>query len=122
MRKKTLSLPDMNVTSAPDAIRYEAERKKSDRLSKKKKKKKMADSLGITRKQMQNYESAKCNMTVSRLWEIATLLNISAGFFINGLTEEKPFLENEDLRVIQKLHNIKDPKLQASLFGILKEL
>lgn len=122
MRKKTLSLLDMNVTSAPDAIRYVAERIKIARLSKNMTLEKMADSLGITRKQMQNYESAKCNMTVSRLWEIATLLNVGAGFFINGLTEEKPFLENEDLRVIQKLHNIKDPKLQASLFGILKEL
>lgn len=122
MRRKEISLSEMSISSAPDAVRYVAERLRIARLSKKMTLENMAERLGISRKQMQNYESAKCNMTVSRLWEIATLLNIGAGFFINGLTEEKPFLENEDLKVIQKLHSIKDPKLQASLFGILKEL
>ena len=110
------------ISNSNEALKHIAERLKIARRSKHITLEEMAANLGITRKQLQNYENAKSNMTISRLWEISNLLDIETGFFVEGLNPGKPFIANEDLKILNKLHNIKDKKIKASIIGILNEL
>ena len=82
----------------------------------------MASSLGITRKQLQNYESAQTNIGISRLWQIAQLMDVDIGFFTEGLNKNKPVIDNESLNFIKMFNRIRDQKTKAAILGLLKEI
>ncbi len=111
-----------SISNSDEALKYIGERLKIARRSRNITLEDMAKRLGITRKQLQNYESAKSNMPVSRLWEISNLLDVETVFFVEGLNKRKPFVDNEGLKILSKLNNIKDQKTKASIIGILNEL
>ena len=122
MTSETAKSAKTPVSSSNEAVKYVAERLRLARRIRNMTLENMAIHLGITRKQLQNYESAQSNITVTRLWEISKLLNIETGFFVEGLCFGQPLLENEDLELVHKFKNIKDKKTKISLLGILKEL
>lgn len=122
MAKSSLTEPKINIASTSEAIRYVAERLKLVRRIRNMTLENMASQLGITRKQLQNYESAQSNITVARLWEISNLLDVETGFFVEGMNSSKQFINNEDLDLIRMFKNIKDRKAKDSLIGILKEI
>ena len=82
----------------------------------------MASRLGITRKQLQNYESAQTNIGISRLWQISQLMDVDIGFFTEGLNENKPVVDNESLNFIKMFNRIRDKKTKAAILGLLKEI
>lgn len=122
MAKSSLTEPKINIASTSEAICYVAERLKLVRRIRNMTLENMASQLGITRKQLQNYESAQSNITVARLWEISNLLDVETGFFVEGMNSSKQFINNEDLDLIRMFKNIKDRKAKDSLIGILKEI
>ena len=80
MPKRTQNQPKQ-ISSAAEVIVYIAERLKLARSIKHMTLESVAGRLGITRKQLQNYESAQSNISVVRLWELANVLDTEPGFF-----------------------------------------
>lgn len=114
--------PKVSVVSRSDAVKYVADRLRLARRIRNMTLENMASHLGITRTQLQHYENAQTNITITRLWEISKLLNIETSFFVEGLGVSQPLLNNEELEFIHKFKTIKDKHAKASLLGILKEL
>lgn len=110
------------ISSSAEAVRYIAERLRLARKIRNVTLENMASSLGITRKQLQNYESAQSNINVARLWEISKLLDLETAFFVEGLGANKPLLNNKDLELIHKFNSIKDAQTKASILGIIQDL
>src|SRR4051794_16759476 len=55
---------------------------------------KLADQLGLTFQQVQKYEKGANRISVSRLIEIAKILEVGTEYFLDGLTEETVEAEN----------------------------
>ena len=47
----------------------------------------LAEQVGIKFQQIQKYETGTNRVSASRLWDIAEALNVSVGFFFDGLEE-----------------------------------
>ena len=47
----------------------------------------LAEQVGIKFQQIQKYETGTNRVSASRLWDIAEALNVSVGFFFEGLEE-----------------------------------
>ena len=107
------------VLSKKDVANYLAERIKITRRHLRVSLKEMSQQLGITKKQLQNYENAKSNLTVVRLWEIATILHLDPSFFIEGLSNKNSALSNEDLKLIYGFHHIRNKPVQEALVNLL---
>ena len=69
-----------SVATASDAARYVGERLRLARKIRTITVQSLASNLGISRVQLQKYENAQTNITISRLWEIANVLNIEPIF------------------------------------------
>ena len=69
-----------SVATASDAARYVGERLRLARKIRNITVQSLASNLGISRVQLQKYENAQTNITISRLWEIANVLNIEPIF------------------------------------------
>ncbi len=48
----------------------------------------LADAVGIKFQQIQKYETGMNRVSASRLWDIATTLDVTIGFFFQGLGED----------------------------------
>ena len=59
---------------------------------------------------------------ISRLWQIAQLMDVDIGFFTDGLNENKPIIDNESLNFIKMFNRIRDQKTKAAILGLLKEI
>ncbi len=114
-----------HISSAYSAeiLRHIAQRLKFARKLKKIKATDMARKLDISYKQMQNYETAQCNFSVCRLWQIANLLDVDIAFFFDGLNPKhaQPLISNQELELAYSLSAIKDADLKRSLLSIVKE-
>lgn len=122
MKKHSQTSDASEIRANDEVLQYVAERIKLIRKIRKVTMNEMANSLGITRKQLQNYESAQTNIGISRLWQIAQLMQVDIGFFIEGLNKNKPVIDNEDLNLIKLFNGIKDPRTKAAILGLLKEI
>lgn len=122
MTKELLGLEATDISSSFDAARYVAERLRLVRRLKNLTLENLASKLGITRKQLQNYESAQCNLTIARLWEISRLLEIETEFFVKGLNSSQKCLSNKDIELISMFKKIKDDKVKELIIGILNEI
>lgn len=111
-----------NISSAVDPLTFVAKKIKMARNLRRIPIKTMANNLGISRNQMSNYEKAKCNITVTRLWEIANLLDVDLHFFIDDICLQKNCLKNDDWEIIHMFGNIKDQQVKDSLRNFLKVL
>ena len=89
MPKQTQNQPQQ-ISSAAEVIVYIAERLKLARSIKHMTLESVAGRLGITRKQLQNYESAQSNISVVRLWELANVLDTEPGFY--GIDNSIPYI------------------------------
>jgi transcriptional regulator with XRE-family HTH domain len=49
----------------------------------------LADSVGIKFQQIQKYETGMNRVSASRLWDIAATLDVTVGFFFQGLHEDQ---------------------------------
>jgi len=49
----------------------------------------LAEAVGIKFQQIQKYETGMNRVSASRLWDIASVLNVNVSFFFEGLDEGK---------------------------------
>ena len=57
----------------------------------------LAEKVGIKFQQIQKYETGMNRISASRLWDISEALNVSVGFFFEGLEGEHGNPQSEDL-------------------------
>ncbi|MEM6465463.1 MAG: helix-turn-helix transcriptional regulator [Pseudomonadota bacterium] len=57
----------------------------------------LAEMVGIKFQQIQKYETGMNRVSASRLWDIARTLDVSVGFFFEGLEDE---LSKDDAHVV----------------------
>ena len=110
------------IVSASEAMIFVAKRIKTARCIKKMTMSNMAANLGITRKQLQNYETAQSNITVARLWQMSKILDLDTSFFVEGLNASKQLLSDDDLEIIRAFGKIKDTKVKETLWEIIKAI
>lgn len=108
--------------STADAVSYVAHRLKLVRLMKKMTLETVSSHLGISRKQLQNYETAQSNISVARLWELAKVLETDPSFFLEGINGKKTIISNENLELIRLFDKIKDNNIKQALLGILRKV
>lgn len=111
-----------NINNEAEACCFVAKRLKQARCIKKMPLNTMADLLGISRKQLQNYETAQSNITIARLWQISKILDVDTSFFVEGLNSSRKLLSNDDLELIRAFGKIKDTKVKETLWGIIKAI
>ena len=84
--------------------------------------KNIAGRMGISCKQMQNYETCNCAISLVRLQQLAEILNVNVGYFVDGIEEKKNSLTNEDLRLVYKLRSIKDSEVKKNICELISGL
>lgn len=79
----------------------------------------LADRLGISYQQLQKYEMGQNRLSISRLWEIARVLEVPMTHFLEGLDSQSPdgnvlganlLSEKEAIKLVRAYHAI--PKAQ----------
>ena len=81
---------------------------------------KLAQMIGISRQQLQSYESGKIDIKIDRLYDIAKVLGVD---MISFFDDSSNTIENDiDLSIFPKLNQIKDAKIKESIYGLLIEI
>ena len=80
-----------------------------------------AKILGVTRKQFQNYEMGLTDIKISRLQEIANLMNVNITFFLEGFNEQYNISEF-DKNFLINYSKIKNKDIKNTLSKLLNEL
>lgn len=86
----------------------------------------VARHLDISFQQLQKYESGSNRISASRLYELATLLGVSPGYFFDGLMGEKHEykqpLDVETARLALAISSISDERLKSHLHTFIHEI
>ncbi len=80
-----------------------------------------AKILGITRKQFQNYEQGVTDIKISRLQEIADLMNVNVSFFLEGFND-KNHISEFDKNFLINYSKIKNSDIKNTISNLLNEL
>lgn len=80
-----------------------------------------AKNLGITRKQFQNYEKGLTDIKISRLQDIAKLMNININFFLDGF-DDKNSISEFDKNFLINYSKIKNKDIKNNISKLLNEL
>ncbi|MBR4105821.1 MAG: helix-turn-helix transcriptional regulator [Alphaproteobacteria bacterium] len=100
---------------------YIAERLKLLRGLRKLSLEKIANQMGLSRKQIQNYENCNCAIPVVRLWQLANIMKVNMDFFWEGLNGNNAN-SNDDLQLIKMFHKIKDKDVKKNIVRIIETL
>ena len=109
--------------------------------------KKMAEKLGISFQQVQEYENGINRISASRLWDISKLLKVQVVYFFDGMNEsiqaqsprslrkntnrsrqeigesfDDPMLRQESIRLIKAYSRINNEKLCRKLLDLMIEM
>jgi len=112
----------VEIASGADLLKHIGKRIRLIRQIRNMTMQKMANELNVTRKQIQNYEIGLTNIGVTRLWQIASLLNVNLSFFIEGLDENKEGISEENLQIIRYFNKISDKDVKKNMMDLLKSL
>lgn len=97
----------------------------------------LAESLGVTFQQVQKYEKGVNRISASRLFEIATALNVPVAYFFEGLisargpgvgeaTESDIIAETlataEGVQLVALFHGIRSPRLRRRVVDLVRVL
>ena len=111
-----------SIDSDKDVLLYLAERIKIIRQTKNITLGNMASKIGITRKQLQNYENGQTNIGITRLWQIAQILQVDIVTLVEGLDNKPSSIDNESLEFIRLFNNLKDQNIKDIILGLLKSM
>ena len=103
-------------------VTYVADRLKMMRKIKRLTLENVAQKMGVSRKQVQNYENCNCSIPLVRLYQLAEVLDINVSFFVEGIDKKPNSLSNDDLQVIYILKNIKDREVRNNIVAFIKSL
>lgn len=81
----------------------------------------IANRLGVTRKQFQSYEQGKTSIKISRLGDIANILNVNPAVFIEGYNEYCN-ISDRDKTFLINYSRIKSQDVKNAISGLLGEL
>ena len=100
--------------------------------------KKIAEALGLTFQQIQNYENGSTRVSASRLSELCQILDVPVSFFFEEMptnrknhnrptdnkSETTPDLINkrETLKFVRAYHRIKDPAIRDRIRALTKAM
>lgn len=97
----------------------------------------VADALGITFQQIQKYETGSNRVSASKLYSLATVLNVDIGYFFSSLSPagNNSSAENDSLitinsvkeskavqRLVKGYSNIKSDSLKRTLVTLVNEI
>ena len=81
----------------------------------------LAQTLGISRYQLQNYEQGLSDIKIARLYDIAKTIGIDINYFFENNSVQNR-LNDTAFNLLPKLNNIKDIKIKKSIYGLIDEL
>ncbi len=81
---------------------------------------KLAETMGVTFQQIQNYESGKSKLNTDRLQQISDILNISPSHLLSEITEQTYLLSAQEIKLIDSYRAIKSDEKKECV-GIFVE-
>ena len=81
----------------------------------------VAQALGITAKQLQNYEKGHTNLKISRLEELANIFDVDISYFLNNFNNHKK-LSDAEKNFIINYAKIKDNHIKKVIQHLINEL
>lgn len=118
-----------------DVERHIGKQMKMLRMANKISQKKLAKSMGITYQQVQKYENGLNRISVSRLWQICKIFNISPNFLFEGTlsteaTSEKKKSElipntlatSQDIKLMLAFKNIEETSKRALMIKMCQAM
>ena len=88
---------------------------------------KLADRLGLTFQQVQKYERGSNRIAASRLYKLASILDVPVNFFFDGLdggptiAKDLEFSRRE-LQLVRNFRQILDGSLKEQIYQLVKSL
>ena len=78
--------------------------------------------LGVSRRQVQNYEKGITDIKIDRLYDISKIMNVDITYFFENNSETTNDILDFNFNILSNLNKIKDQKIKESLYGLLNEL
>ena len=82
----------------------------------------LAKKLGISRQQLQKYETGEVDIKIDRLFNIAKIMNVDITYFFENTDSAKTTSQNNGFDILLKFNNIKNSKIREAIYGLVKEL
>lgn len=118
-----------------DVEKHIGKQMKMLRMANKISQKKLAKSMGITYQQVQKYENGLNRISVSRLWQICKIFNISPDFLFEGTLstaptsgKKKPELipntlaTSQDIKMMLAFKNIEETSKRALMIKVCRAM
>ncbi|MFG6517504.1 helix-turn-helix domain-containing protein [Sulfitobacter sp. 1A13496] len=83
----------------------------------------VARELKLSFQQIQKYEIGSNRIAASRLHELARILDVTPGYFFEGLDDEKPEASNDpSLDIANAIGSIKDDAVKARILTFIEDV
>lgn len=95
----------------------------------------LGDKIGVSFQQLQKFEKGVNRMGSSRLFQVATALDVPVSYFFEGLDDHnvsnenqpnggsgKPPLKRETLQLVRSYYQIRNPDVRSNLMTLIRSL
>lgn len=99
----------------------------------------LGDKIGVSFQQLQKFEKGVNRMGSSRLFQVATALDVPVSYFFEGLDDQnvsnenepggaseagssKPPLKRETLQLVRSYYQIRNPDIRSNLMTLIRSL
>ena len=83
----------------------------------------LGDAAGCKFQQIQKYEIGSNRIAASRLHELARILNVTPGYFFEGLDDDHPENSNDpSLEIVNAIGSIKDDAVKARILTFIEDV
>ncbi|WPZ22152.1 helix-turn-helix transcriptional regulator [Sulfitobacter faviae] len=83
----------------------------------------VARELKLSFQQIQKYEIGSNRIAASRLHELARILNVTPGYFFEGLDDANPEASNDpSLDIVNAIGSIKDDAVKARILTFIEDV
>ncbi|HCQ57730.1 MAG TPA: XRE family transcriptional regulator [Sulfitobacter sp.] len=83
----------------------------------------VARELKLSFQQIQKYEIGSNRIAASRLHELARILNVTPGYFFEGLDDDHPENGNDpSLEIVNAIGSIKDDAVKARILTFIEDV
>lgn len=98
----------------------------------------LGDKIGVSFQQLQKFEKGVNRMGSSRLFQVATALDVPVSYFFEGLDDQnvsnenqpdqaksgggKPPLKRETLQLVRSYYQIRSPEVRSNLMTLIRSL
>ena len=83
----------------------------------------LASQVGVRFQQIQKYEIGSNRIAACRLHELARILNVTPGYFFEGLDDDHPENSNDpSLEIVNAIGSIKDDAVKARILTFIEDV